>query len=277
MDLKGVNRLMRRDKRLADQLREVKITRSYLIHPEGSVLIEMGNTKVICTATIEDKVPLFLKGKNKGWITSEYAMIPRATEVRNAREISKGRISGRTQEIQRLIGRALRSVVDLDALGERTIWIDCDVIQADGGTRTASITGSFVALAEAFDKMVKKNMIDHIPLTSYVAAVSVGIVNGEQLLDLCYQEDASAKVDMNVVMTDKGEFVEVQGTGEDSPFSQGDLLDLLVLAEKGIMQLIDKQKECLGDIADKIGVKNNESIAGDKKSRQSNRNEKNYE
>jgi len=262
---------------LADELREVKIIRNYLMYPEGSVLIEMGNTKVICTATIEDKVPPFLKGKNKGWITSEYAMIPRATEVRNAREISKGRVNGRTQEIQRLIGRALRSVVDLEALGERTIWIDCDVIQADGGTRTASITGSFVALAEAFDKMVKKKILDHIPLTSYVAAVSVGIVNGVQMLDLCYQEDACAKVDMNVVMTDKGEFVELQGTGEESPFSQGDLLDLLVLAEKGIKQLIDKQRESLGDIADKIGVKYNAGTSCDEKSRQNNRSERNFE
>lgn len=256
---------MRRDKREWNELRHVNITRNYLIHPEGSVLIEVGNTKVICTATIEEKVPPFLKGKNKGWIASEYSMIPRATEVRNVREVSKGRISGRTQEIQRLIGRALRSVVNLNMLGERTIWIDCDVIQADGGTRTASITGSFVALAEAFDKMVKRKLIPYIPLTNFVAAISVGIVNKDMLLDLCYTEDAAAKVDMNVVMTDKGEFVEVQGTGEDSPFSQSEFLDLLELGESGVNKLIKLQKDVLGSIADRIGVKTNEIDDSNKK------------
>ncbi|MDI6601667.1 MAG: ribonuclease PH, partial [Thermoanaerobacteraceae bacterium] len=203
---------------------------------------------------IEDKVPPFLRGKGKGWITSEYSLLPRSTQQRTPRDITRGHISGRTQEIQRLIGRALRSVVNLDMLGERTIWIDCDVIQADGGTRTSSITGSFVALSRAFDRMLQNGILKNIPLTSFVAATSVGIVNNEKLLDLCYEEDSIALIDMNVVMTDKGQYVEVQGTGEGGPFSKKDMDELMLLAEKGIMQLIEIQRQAIGDISAKIGV-----------------------
>ncbi|MDI3529424.1 MAG: ribonuclease [Thermoanaerobacter sp.] len=242
------------DGREFNELRPIKITRNFNKFAEGSVLIEMGNTKVICTASIEDKVPPFQKGTGKGWITSEYGMLPRATETRNPREVTKGRPSGRTMEIQRLIGRSLRSVVDLDVLGEKTIWIDCDVIQADGGTRTASITGSFIALADALNKLVEKGNIPKIPLKGFVAAVSVGIVEGNELLDLSFQEDSNALVDMNVVMTDKGEIVEIQGTGEGGPFTKQNLTDLLSLAEYGIEQIIKIQKEVLSDIVDKIGV-----------------------
>ena len=236
-----------------DELRNVKITKDYLAYAEGSVLIEMGNTKVICTASIEDKVPPFLKGTGTGWITAEYGMLPRSTQTRKIRESSRGRVEGRTQEIQRLIGRALRSVVDLNLLGEKTIWIDCDVIQADGGTRTASITGSFVALVEAFNRLYMAKEISAIPIKNYVSAVSVGIVNGVPVLDLCYEEDSKARVDMNVIMTDKREFVEVQGTGEEAPFNRQELMNLLELAEKGNDQLIEKQKEALGDTAKRIG------------------------
>ncbi len=245
--------MTRFDGRKIDQLRTVKITKDYLVHAEGSVLIEMGNTKVICTATVEDKVPPFLKGSGSGWITAEYGMLPRSTQTRKIRESSRGKIEGRTQEIQRLIGRALRSVVNLRELGERTIWIDCDVIQADGGTRTASITGSFVALADALNKLYEAKKLPKIPITSFVAAISVGVVNDTAVLDLCYQEDSKAKVDMNVIMTDKGEFVEVQGTGEEAPFTKKELMELLDLAEKGNMELISTQREVLGGISEKIG------------------------
>src|SRR5690625_524036 len=201
-------------------IRATKIEPNYLIHPEGSVLIEMGQTKVICNATIDDKVPPFLRGQEKGWITAEYSMLPRATEQRNVREATRGKLSGRTMEIQRLIGRALRSVVDLEALGERTIWIDCDVIQADGGTRTASITGAFVALVLACQKLVDEEIIERLPIIDYLGAVSVGVLaDGEVVLDLNYEEDSTANVDMNVVMTGAGEYVEIQGTGEETTFS----------------------------------------------------------
>lgn len=244
---------MRIDNRQFDELREVKITRDYLLHPFGSVLIEMGNTKVICTAMIDEKVPPFLKGTNKGWITSEYSMLPASTITRKVRDSTRGRIDGRTQEIQRLIGRALRSVVDLSKVGERTIWIDCDVIQADGGTRTAAITGSFVALVDALHKLYEKGQISSIPISSYLAAISVGIGEMGPILDLCYEEDHKALVDMNVVMTDKNEFVEIQGTGEETTFTRRELNDLLDLAEMGIRNLVQIQKDVLGDIGKLIG------------------------
>ncbi|AEE96111.1 ribonuclease PH [Mahella australiensis 50-1 BON] len=236
-----------------DQLRPVTLTRDYLKHPDGSVLIEAGETKIICTAMIEDKVPPFLKGTGKGWITSEYGMLPGSTQARKIRESTRGHIEGRTQEIQRIIGRTLRSVVDISALGERTIWIDCDVIQADGGTRTASITGSFVALAIAINKLFEKKKIERFPISNLVAAVSVGIVDGQIMLDLCYDEDARAQVDMNIAMTDDGRFVEVQGTGEAAPFSRRQMDELINLADKGIQELMALQIDCLGEIADKIG------------------------
>jgi ribonuclease PH len=232
----------RADGRRKDQLRPVRISSNYLKHAEGSVLIEMGDTKVICTATVTDGVPPFLRGKNKGWITAEYGMLPRSSGERIPRESTRGRIGGRTHEIQRLIGRSLRAVVDLDALGERTVWIDCDVIQADGGTRTAAITGAFVALADALRS--QKGLAGQ-PLRDYVAAVSVGRVNGAALTDLCYSEDSTAEVDMNVVMTGSGGFVEVQGTAERSPFAQSELDRLLRLAKKGIRELIRCQKKAL--------------------------------
>ncbi|MCK8815839.1 ribonuclease PH [Natroniella sulfidigena] len=233
-----------------DQLREIKITRNFTKYAEGSVLIEAGETKVICNASVEDRVPYFLRGQNKGWLTAEYSMLPRATEDRNIREAAKRKLSGRTQEIQRLIGRALRSAVDLEALGERTIWVDCDVIQADGGTRTASITGAFIALIDALDYMIKEEMIEKIPVNGLVAAVSVGIVDGELLLDLCYAEDSNAKVDLNLVMTGEGEVIEIQGTGEESPFSRENLTELVELAEQGIKELVKYQREALGEVAD---------------------------
>lgn len=236
---------MRIDGRKNDQMRPVKITRNYIKHAEGSVLIELGDTKVICTASIEDKVPPFLKGTGEGWITCEYSMLPRSTQVRKPRDISKLKIDGRTMEIQRLIGRALRSAVDLKAIGEKTIWIDCDVIQADGGTRTSSITGAFVALVDAVNKLHKQTPFEVYPIRSFVSAVSVGIIKDTKVLDLCYVEDSSAKVDMNIVMTDEGEFIEVQGTGEDSPFSRKDLDELLALGEKGIKSMIQAQKDVL--------------------------------
>lgn len=236
---------MRHDNRKSDELRPVKITKNYLLHPHGSVLIEMGNTKVICTAFVEDKVPPFLKGQGKGWVTAEYSMLPGSTNSRKVRDASRGKIDGRTQEIQRLIGRSMRSVVDLKGFGERTVWIDCDVIQADGGTRTASITGAYVALVEAFKKLKENGDIDTIPVSSHVAAVSVGIVNDEAALDLCYIEDSGAKVDMNVVMTDAGEFIEFQGTGEEAPFSRSELDELMTLAEGGIKELVEIQKEII--------------------------------
>ncbi len=236
-----------------DQLRDVKITKDYLLHPDGSVLIEMGKTKVICTAMVEEKVPPFLKGTGKGWVSAEYSMLPGSTITRKQRDIGRLKLDGRSQEIQRLIGRALRSVVDLEAFGERTIWIDCDVIQADGGTRTASITGAFVAMTLAFEKLISRGLIEKLPVRSFVSAISVGVVSDQPTLDLCYEEDKNAKVDMNVIMTDKEEFVEIQGTGEEAPFTSNELSELLSLAKKGCLELIDFQKQVLGnDIVDKI-------------------------
>lgn len=244
---------MRFDGRQTSELRQVKITPHYIKHAEGSVLIEVGDTKVICTATVEEKVPPFMKGQGKGWITAEYSMLPRATQVRNQRESAKGKLGGRTMEIQRLIGRSLRSVVKMEALGERTITLDCDVIQADGGTRTTSITGAFVAMAFALNKLMTDKKISRFPIDDFLASVSVGVVNGLTCLDLKYEEDSAAKVDMNVVMTGGGKFVEVQGTGEESPFSREELDQLLVLAESGIQSMIELQKQSLGAIADLIG------------------------
>ncbi|MBU5592071.1 ribonuclease PH [Clostridium sp. MSJ-4] len=236
---------MRIDGRKNDQIRPVKVTRNYTKYAEGSVFIEVGDTKVLCNASIEDRVPPFLKGTGEGWITCEYNMLPRSTQVRKPRDIAKLKIDGRTMEIQRLIGRALRSVVDLKAIGEKTIWIDCDVIQADGGTRTTSISGAFIALVDAVNKLHKVQPFKVYPIRNFVTAVSVGIFENEKILDLCYEEDSKAIVDMNVIMTDEGEFVEVQGTGEEKPFSKKDLEELLALAEKGVKQMINLQKESL--------------------------------
>ncbi|OKP89332.1 ribonuclease PH [Paenibacillus sp. P3E] len=243
---------MRSNGRNADQLRPLTITTQTNKYAEGSVIIEMGDTKVICTATVDEKVPPFLKGQGKGWVTAEYSMLPRATQTRNQREAARGKLTGRTMEIQRLIGRALRSVVNLHALGERSITLDCDVIQADGGTRTASITGAFVAMAFAINKIALQHKLSVFPITDYLAAISVGVVGDETLLDLNYEEDSKAKVDMNVVMTGGGAFVEVQGTGEERPFTRQELDQLLGLGEKGIYELIAVQKEVLGAIALKI-------------------------
>ncbi len=234
---------MRVDGRKADELRRLKITRNYIKAAEGSVLIEMGDTRVICTATVENTVPPFLRGKGTGWVTAEYAMLPRSSAQRIQRERSK--VGGRTHEIQRLIGRSLRSVVDMDALGEHTVLIDCDVVQADGGTRTASITGAYIALVDALRHLQKQGLLDRVPVTDYLAAISVGIVNGKPVLDLCYTEDSSAEVDMNLVMTGRGKIVEVQGTAEGEPFSKAELGQLLTLGEKGIKLLVKKQKDLL--------------------------------
>jgi ribonuclease PH len=245
---------MRIDGRNRDELRPIHIEKDVIKYPEGSVLISIGDTKVICTASIEDRVPPFMRGQGKGWIAAEYSMLPRATGQRNIRESSKGKVTGRTMEIQRLIGRALRSVVDLRKTGERTVWIDCDVIQADGGTRTASITGGFVAMVLAFGKYTENKALSTMPVKDFLAATSVGIhpEKGE-ILDLCYAEDSSANVDMNIVMTGKKEFVELQGTGEEATFSYDQLQTLLSLADKGITQLILEQKRVLGDLSDLVG------------------------
>ena len=239
---------MRSDHRPPNQLRDTKLTPDYLDHPEGSVFIEAGRTRVICTASVEDRVPQFLRNTGKGWVTAEYGMLPRATNTRMQRESTAGKVGGRTQEIQRLIGRSLRSVINLHALGERTIWIDCDVIQADGGTRTASITGSFVALALAIEKLRERDVIRTIPLSDYVAATSVGIVDGEALLDLAYDDDSRADVDMNIVKTGNGRFIEVQGTAEAMPFGRDALMTLLDLADHGIKQLVEKQRAIVGHL-----------------------------
>ena len=236
---------MRSDGRGADQMRPLVITPDFISAAEGSVLIELGKTRVICTATVDDGVPAFLKGSGKGWVTSEYGMLPRATEERTPREAARGKQSGRTLEIQRLIGRSLRAVTDQEALGERTVWLDCDVIQADGGTRTASITGAFVALALAMERMVAAGMLKSSPLIDSVAATSVGIVDDRALLDLAYEEDARAEVDMNVVMTGRGDFVEIQATAEGRPFSGGEMQDLLALAAAGIRRITDAQRAVL--------------------------------
>jgi ribonuclease PH len=233
---------MRMDQREPGQLRPVKITPDYLMTAEGSVLIEAGNTRVLCAASIEDTVPSFLRGSGKGWVTAEYSMLPRATATRTAREISKGRASGRTMEIQRLIGRSLRSVVDLDALGERSVILDCDVLQADGGTRTTAITGAYIAMAAALRQLVRFGALKKSPVRDFVAATSVGVVGGTEMLDLCYQEDSRAEVDMNVVMTGSGRFVEVQATAEKTPFDQEQLDRLLALARAGVEQLVAMQK-----------------------------------
>jgi ribonuclease PH len=232
----------RSDNRAANQMRPVKITRNYTMHAEGSVLIEFGNTKVLCTASVEEKVPPHQKGSGEGWVTAEYGMLPRATHTRSSREAAKGKQTGRTQEIQRLIGRSLRAVFDLKKLGERTISLDCDVIQADGGTRTASITGAFVAAQDAVNKLIKEGKLTESPIIQPVAAISVGIVQGTPLLDLEYTEDSACDTDMNVVMTGAGSFVEVQGTAEGAAFSRKEMDQLLALAEKGIAELIALQK-----------------------------------
>src|ERR671937_285472 len=239
---------MRSDKRLPNQLRETTITPDFFEHAEGSVLIEAGRTRVICTASVEDRVPPFLRNTGKGWVTAEYGMLPRATTTRMQREASAGKVGGRTQEIQRLIGRSLRAVTKLEELGERTVWIDCDVIQADGGTRTASITGAFVALALALEKLRERDVLKTIPLSDYVAAISVGIVDGEPLLDLAYEDDSRAEVDMNVVKTGSGRFIEVQGTAEAMPFGRAALDQLIDLADRGIAQLVAKQKAIVGHL-----------------------------
>lgn len=253
--------MSRHDGREFDALRCTSIEKNYLIHPEGSVLISAGNTKVICTATLENRVPHFLRGSGKGWVTAEYAMLPRATGQRTQREATKGKVGGRTMEIQRLIGRALRAVMDLEALGERTIWIDCDVIQADGGTRTASITGAFVALVLAIEKLHKEKEFVKFPVTDFLAAISVGKTMTDTLiLDLNYIEDSEAAVDMNVVMTGAGAFVELQGTGEETTFTKDEMNGLVSLAEKGIEELFALQKEALGLTADLIGKEAGEEL-----------------
>ncbi|MFH1645701.1 MAG: ribonuclease PH [Candidatus Omnitrophota bacterium] len=237
---------MRNDGRSNDVMRKVKIRKGYLKFAKGSCLIELGNTKVVCSASVDERVPHFLKGLGSGWVTAEYGMLPASCKERIARESSRGKVGGRTHEIQRLIGRSLRSVIDLEKLGERTVWIDCDVIQGDGGTRTASITGAFIALCDCLKNLKKDGLIKEIPIKEYIAAVSVGIIGKDMLLDLCYKEDSKADVDMNVVMTSSGKFVEVQGTAEGAVFSEQELAKLIKLAKEGIEKLIVMQKEVLG-------------------------------
>jgi len=236
---------MRQDGRLANGIRKINISTNYIRYAEGSCLFEIGNTKVVCTASVEDKVPPFLRGQGTGWITSEYGMLPRSCQKRVLRESSRGKKNGRTYEIQRLIGRSLRSVVDMDAIGERTIWMDCDVLQADGGTRCASICGSFVALSLAIEYLKKSRVLNSTLIRNFVAAISVGIIDGEACLDLNYEEDSRADVDMNIVMTDSGKFVEVQGTAEKAPFDHDQMNELFMLGKKGIENIIGKQKEAL--------------------------------
>lgn len=246
---------MRSNGRKAEDIRPTTIITNTNKFAEGSVTIEVGDTKVICTATVDEKVPPFMKGQGKGWITAEYSMLPRATQTRNQREAARGKLTGRTMEIQRLIGRSLRSVVDLHALGERTITLDCDVIQADGGTRTASITGSFVAMTMAIHKIAEQHKLAVFPITDFLAAVSVGVVQEEPVCDLNYEEDSQAKVDMNVIMTGSGKFVEVQGTGEESPFTRDELNQLLALGEQGVKQLVELQRSVLGVVVNKIDAR----------------------
>ncbi len=240
--------MTRTDGRAPAELRPTRITPGVSMHAEGSVLIEVGRTRVICTASVEDRVPPFLRNTGKGWVTAEYGMLPRATSTRTQREASAGKVGGRTQEIQRLIGRSLRSVTRLPELGERTIWIDCDVIQADGGTRTASITGGFVALALALKRLREAGQLKAVPLQDHVAATSVGVVEGTPLLDLAYDEDSRAEVDMNIVKTGDGRFIEVQGTAEGPPFERKALDELMELGDAGIRRLVDLQREIVGDI-----------------------------
>ncbi len=240
--------MIRQDGRKNNELRKLKITKNYIKYAEGSCLVELDNTKVIATASVEDGVPHFLRGSGNGWVTAEYGMIPRSCKSRVSREASKGKLGGRTHEIQRLIGRSLRSVTDMTKLGERTIWLDCDVIQADGGTRCASITGSFVALALALEKMKKDRILQTVPLSDYVAAISVGIIGGVTVIDLDYEEDSKAEVDMNVVMTGAGKFIEVQGTAEREPFKKEDLNKLISLAQNGIEEIVHSQKNILKGI-----------------------------
>ena len=239
---------LRLDGREAAAIRPTRLTPDFIVHAEGSVLIEVGRTRVICTASIEDRVPPFLRGTGKGWVTAEYGMLPRATSTRTTREASAGKVGGRTQEIQRLIGRSLRSITTLKDLGERTVWVDCDVIQADGGTRTAAITGGFVALVLALERLREQGAITRIPITDYVAATSVGVVDGTPLLDLAYDEDSRAEVDMNVVKTASGAFIELQGTAETKPFDRAGLDALLALADRGIAELMSRQRELVGRI-----------------------------
>ena len=243
---------MRFEERQENAIRTVKITRNYIEHAEGSALIEVGKTRVLCVASVEEKVPPFLKGSGKGWINAEYALLPRSTQTRNSREAARGKQTGRTHEIQRLIGRSLRSVIRLEALGERTIWLDCDVIQADGGTRTAAITGAFVALVDALKTCTFEEGTP-FPICDFLAAVSVGLVEGKPLLDLDYSEDSQAEVDMNLVMTGSGQFVEIQGTGEQRPFTKAELAVLTEYGELGIAELVRIQKEILGEDAKLIG------------------------
>ncbi len=236
---------MRPDDRNLDELRNINFTTNFIKYPEGSVLIEWGGTKVLTNVSIEDGVPHFLKGQNEGWITAEYAMLPRSTQDRNIRESRKGHLSGRTMEIQRLIGRSLRGVIDRKNIGERTLWIDCDVLQANGGTRVASITSSFVAVYIALNKYTNNGKIENLPIDKFLAAVSVGIVDGKPMLDLCYEEDYKADVDMNVVMTGNGDIIEIQGTAENESFNRNELNELMDLAEKGIEKLIKMQREVI--------------------------------
>ncbi len=238
----------RLDSRPAHAIRPTRITPHFIKHAEGSVLIEVGDTRVVCTASVEDRVPPFRRNTGKGWVTAEYGMLPRATSTRSQREASAGKVGGRTQEIQRLIGRSLRAVARMDELGERTVWVDCDVIQADGGTRTASITGGFVALALALQRLRDQGVLPRLPLADYVAATSVGVGDGEPLLDLAYEEDSRAEVDMNVVQTGEGKFIEVQGTAEGAPFDRATLLSLLDLAAAGIRELNRLQQEIVGSL-----------------------------
>jgi ribonuclease PH len=240
--------MTRADGRSADAVRPTRLITGFTMHAEGSVLVEAGRTKVICTASVEDRVPPFLRGAGKGWVTAEYGMLPRATTTRTTREASTGKVGGRTQEIQRLIGRSLRSVVAMNELGERTVWIDCDVIQADGGTRTASITGGFVALVLALERLREKGAIARIPITHYVAATSVGVIGGVPMLDLAYEEDSRADVDMNVVKTSDGRFIEIQGTAEAEPFTRDEFDEMLAMAGRGIASLIEIQREAVGTI-----------------------------
>ncbi len=240
--------MLRAYNRSYDEIRPIKVIRNYIKYSEGSVLIEVGDTRVICTASVEEKVPVFLRGTQQGWISAEYSMIPRANQLRNLRDSIKGKIDGRSQEIQRLVGRSLRAVTDLEKLGPRMIWLDCDVLQADGGTRTTSINGSFIALVDALNYLKAEKKIESIPIKHFIGAISVGIVDGEMLLDLDFKEDSHAQVDMNIVMTERGEVVEIQGTAEERPFSMTNLNKLIKLAENGIKQVIAREKEIIGEL-----------------------------